>query len=537
MAFRFLTLTTFFALLFGGLGFNLYRLQVEKGAYYLERAQARSEAIAELALRRGQIFVTDRNNEDIPVALNRDYPVIYAVPKEIENASEVAHAIAALVGWEEGELEKVLSNRESLFRLLLDRASPEVIQAIETLRPKGIYVDAKQYRFYPFESLASHVLGFVGVNDVHEEPTGLYGIEKFDDEVLRAGGAIHLTIDRNIQAKVEETLERFMHDYEAVGGTVIVQEPATGKIIALVNKPDFNPNTYKDSNVKNFVNTAVQYVYEPGPVMKPITISAGLDIGAFTPETTFTDPGFITLNGKTIRNYDNKVYGSITPSNILEHSINVGAVLTEQRIGHTTFHEYLTKFGFGEVTGVDLPDEVPGSLKNLERAEARAVDFATAAFGQGTAATPLQVVTAFSAIANGGLLMRPYIHAEEKPYVVRRVVHEETTKEVTKMLESTVKLAKIAAISQYRIAGKTGTALIPDFAHGGYTEELIHNFVGFAPASNPRFTMLVKLDKPKVGELAGLTVVPAFRELAQFILTYYSIPPDDLEPNDVTAKP
>jgi len=360
-------------------------------------------------------------------------------------------------------------------------------------------------------------------------PAGLYGIEKLRNEELAAGDDVHLTIDRNLQAEAEQKLAELIPQYRATGGTIIVEEPKTGKILALASKPDFDPNVYADSPINSFLNPAVQYLYEPGSVMKPFTMAAAIGSGALTPTSTFTDVGHITLNGKTISNFNNNAYGTITMTNVIENSVNMGAVYAESKAGNQRFYEYLTRFGFGEPTGVDLPDELAGNLKNLERKDARQIDFATASFGQGVAVTPIQLINAFAAIANGGLLMRPYVDAHAAPYVVRRVMDEATARAVAGMMESSVVFNKLAAIPSFRVAGKTGTALIPNFATGGYTDELIHTYVGFAPVSDPRLVILAKMDRPQVGELAGLTVVPAFRDLMEFALNYYSIPPDNLK--------
>ncbi len=529
MAIRFLTLTAIFGFLFGLVGFNLYRLQVEQRLYYVERAQARNETLKALELRRGQIFFTDRSGTRIPVAVNRDYPVIYAVPKEVRDPATVGAQLSSMLGLAIGPLEVALGNRESLFKLLVDKAATAQIAAVEAERIPGIYIDQKQYRYYPFESLGSQILGFVGVNETHDQPTGLYGIEKRENASLAEGSSVALTIDRNLQSEAEQVLQALIADQQATGGTIIIEEPSTGRILAMASKPDFNPDDYQTAPVSHYVNPAVQLVYEPGSAFKPLTMAAGIDSGALTPETTFVDRGAVTLNGKTIRNWDLKAYGTVSMTTVIERSINTGAVFAEQQVGHTRFIEYLKRFGFGVPTGVDLPDEVVGSIHNLERRDVRAVDFATASFGQGTAVTPLQLAAAFSAIANGGVLMEPHVAAEAVPRIVRRVVSEETSRAVIGMMESAVEKAKVAAIPHYRVAGKTGTAFIPDFVNGGYTDELIHTYVGMAPASAPRFVLLIKLDKPKVDELAGATVVPAFRRLASFILNYYRIPPDKVD--------
>jgi cell division protein FtsI (penicillin-binding protein 3) len=532
MAFRFITLIVCFLIVYGVLGFGLYRLQIEKGFYYFERAQARMEASVQLNLRRGQLAFTDRYDKSIPVALNRDFPIIYAVPRDIKDPAKTASLLAPVVKMEEKDLLKAINNPKSLFKSLFDKATPEMIEAVSNLGLEGVYIDQKQYRFYPFDRLSSQVLGFVGVNEKTSEPAGLYGIEKLWNDKLSAGDDMKMTIDRNLQTESEQMLAELIDKYSAVAGTIIIQEPTTGKILTMASKPDFDPNAYKDYPIGNFINPAVQSMYEPGSVFKPFTMATGIETGVLTPDTTFVDTGSVTLNGKTIHNAGGKVYGKISMTNVIENSVNTGAVYAESLIGHENFKNYLKSFGFGQKTGIDLPDEISGSLKNLDKKDIRAIDYATAAFGQGTGVTPIQLVTAFSAIANGGVLMKPYIDAAKKPEVVRRVVSKETTAKVVKMMEAAVVKAGVASIAGFSVAGKTGTALIPDPKVGGYSDEMIHTYLGMVPASDPKFVILVKLDRPKVGDLAGLTVVPAFRELAQYVLNYYGIYPDQLNANN-----
>ena len=530
MGFRFILLVLLFTSLYGLLGLQLYRIQIVQSGVFKEKIEASEKFNTKLALRRGQIFFRDKNQKLIAVSQNRDKPIIFASPEEIKDPKTVSKLLASIVNREESVLTKILSKPKSFFEPLVEEPTKEQMNFVNKLKTEninGVHIRNKQYRYYPYEDLGSHLLGFVGVNETHSEPIGLYGIEKFYNEKLTPGDDIKLTIDHNLQAQSEQLLQRLIEEYAATGGTIIIQEPTTGKILTLANAPDFNPNEYSQSPVKNFLNPAVQYVYEPGSVFKPITMAVGIETGALTPETTFTDSGSVILNGKTIKNWDLKAYGKITMTNVIEHSVNTGVVYAQKLIGNAKFYEYLKKFGFAGKTGVDLPDETNGSLKNLENKDARAIDFATASFGQGTAVTPVQLINAFSAIANGGLLMKPFINSESEPYVIRRVVSRETAEKVTKMMESAVEKAQVAAIKSYHVAGKTGTAQIPNFQTGGYTEEFIHTYVGFAPASAPRFVILIKLDKPNV-TLAGVTVVPAFKELAQFVLNYYNIPPDNL---------
>lgn len=529
MKLRAILLIALFSLLYGALGANLYRLQIEKGAYYISRVKAMEERNAALRLRRGQIFFTDRSGSQIPMALNKDYPVIFVSPNEVSDPAALAAEAAGPLGLDRMTLEKIIKdNPKSSFRLLVDKATPEQISFVTDKRPRGIHIDTKQYRFYPYGALASQLVGFVGVNKDTTDPVGLYGIEKYYNDILEKGDDVHLTIDRNIQAHAEQILEAVIKERSATGGTVIVGDPRTGALLALANIPGFDPNDYGSYPIEHFANPAVSSIYEPGSVFKPFTMSAGIDRGDVTPETTYVDKGYVTLDGWTIRNAENKVWGKITMANVLEHSVNTGAIFVEQKIGRANFYRSLQEFGFGEKTGVDVPDETTGSIKKFASPQTKDIDFATASFGQGIAVTPMQLVAAYSAIANGGLLMQPFINANDKPYVVRRVMSGDTSAKVTKMLVSAVDKNFLAAVPQYSVAGKTGTAYIPDFKKGGYSTEMVHTFVGYAPASDPKFVILVKLDKPQVGELAGLTVVPAFRELAQFILNYYAIHPDRL---------
>ena len=526
---RFILLLGGFLILFGILEFKLYDLQISKGEYYSDKAEVLGGIKENLSLRRGQIFITDRSGNKIPAAINKDFPIIYAVPKEIDDPQEASEHLAEALGWEKEALEEVLDKPRSLFRLLVEKADEEVIKSVREIDLAGIYVDEKQYRFYPFESLAAHLLGFVGINKDNHIPIGLYGVEKEFNRELAEGEDITLTIDRNIQAQSEKILKELVENFNAAGGTIIVQDPVTGKILAMASAPTFDPSIYGDFPLEAFPNPALQSIYEAGSVFKPLTMAAGIDSGSITPDSKYYDTGSVTINGETIRNWDLKGHGWVTMTNVLEQSINTGAVFAAKETGRKKFLEYMKKLGFGKVSGLNLPEEVEGSLRNIERRDSQDIDLASASFGQGTAVTPVQLVGAYSTLANKGIRMRPYIEERRGKKKEGRILKESTAIQVTRMLESAVEKAYVAALPNFRIAGKTGTAQIADLVYGGYTDQFIHSYIGFGPASNPRFTALIKLDKPEA-ELAGRTVVPAFRELAQFILSYYNVPPDKPTP-------
>ncbi|MBI5147791.1 MAG: penicillin-binding protein 2 [Parcubacteria group bacterium] len=541
MGVRFIIAISFFGVLYAALILGLYNLQLEKGDYYSARAASQNQSADILESKRGKIYFTGRNGNLIPAAINKEFSSIFAVPDEIADKKGAAEILSPIAGIEADRLLKMFDKKGDLYELLVKKAAPEQITAVKKSGVGGIYIDGRMMRHYPMAGSASQLLGFVGASADDEKMAGRYGVELFYDERLSGkqgdtvgdkiknidyGEDVVLTVDRNLQNESEKILAGLTEKFEAEGGTVIIEDPKTGKILAMAGNPAFDLNNYDKSNVKLFLNPAAQKIYEPGSVFKVVTMASGLDAGKITPDTAYYDNGELTINGRTIKNWDLKAHGKLTMTGVIEGSVNTGAVFAERRLGHDLFYDYLKKFGFEEKTGVDLPGELNGSLKNLKES-ARDINFATASFGQGVSVTPLQLINAVAVIANGGVLMRPYVNASLEPMVIRRVVGEEAARQTAAMMESAVEKAKIAAIPNYRVAGKTGTAQIPDFTKGGYSDSFIHTFVGFAPVSSPRFIILIKLDKPRA-TLAGMTVVPAFKELAQFVLNYYGVPPDNL---------
>ncbi len=522
-----------FVILYSSLILNMYTLQIEKGIYYVARAASQNRLAGFLEAVRGNIYFSDRNNNRVSAAMNKEYPVIFAVPKEIDDPIGTAKTLASLLDLNEEKLVASLSKPSDPYEPVLKKATSRQVEAVKNANLTGIYIDTQSFRFYPFGNLASQVLGFLAPNENDSVPSGRYGIEAYFEKELSGGDSQHifLTIDPNIQTRAEDILVNLIKKFKAVGGTVIVQEPKTGKILALGNYPSFDPNNYSEYKLENFLNPAVQSVYEPGSVFKVITMAAGIDSGKITPDTTFVDTGSLSLDGWTIKNWDlekHGPHGKVTMIEVIEQSINTGAAYAVRKTGKDIFYKYLIDFGFDKPTGIELPGETSGNLATV-KSSFREINFATASFGQGVAVTPIGLISAISAIANKGVLMKPYIIANSEPKIVRRVISEEAAKQVTEMMISAVRKATIAQIPKYDIAGKTGTAQVPNLKAGGYLEEYIHTFAGFVPAFDPRFTILLKLDKPAGAPLAGTTVVPAFRELAEFILNYYNVPPDHLE--------
>src|SRR3989344_673403 len=345
--------------------------------------------------------------------------------------------------------------------------------------------NGKVVRAYPQGASAAHVLGYVGYKGL--DRVGQYGVEGYYDSELKQGDTVVLTIDATVQSYAEHTLNAVLKRWSATLGTIVIEDPRSGAIIAMASSPSFDPNSYQQYALDRYLNPAVQQVFEPGSSFKPFTMSAALDTGAVTPNTTYTDPGIVTIGTYTIMNYDKKSHGVQTMTEVLEHSLNTGVMFAEQRTGDDAFLNYVVGFGFGQKTGIDLGGEVTGSLFNLYQSSA--VNFATATFGQGISVTPLQLVNGIAAIANDGKLMRPYI--------VKEIIHAAGSKRVTQspiignpIKDTTARILKTmltdvvdkgfdrARIKGYDVAGKTGTAQIPD-EQGGDLEnnEFIHNFV------------------------------------------------------------
>lgn len=434
------------------------------------------------------------------------------------------------------------------------------------LKITGFSFETRKFRYYPEGNIASHVLGFVSY--AGEDGEGRYGLEEFFNEELfgqygslkgeRGGGNsmivndreyvkpvpgsdLVLTIDRSVEFFACDKLKQAVDKFKAVGGSVIIVEPKTGAIIAMCSVPDFDPNDYRNvADIKVFNNPATSFQYEPGSVFKSVTMSIAIDQGKVSPATTYNDAGYVMINGwpKPIKNADFASYGGhgvVDMNTVLEKSLNTGAIFAMKQVGSKVFADYVKNYGFGERTGIELGAEASGNMNSLLKKKVIEIDAATASFGQGISVTPLQMVMAYQALANKGVLMKPYIvktiihpdgrKEEIPPQQVKRVVSEQAAETVIAMLVNVVEKGHSVkeAISGYYIGGKTGTAQIAS-AGGYYTDRYNHTFIGVAPADNPRFVMLTHLDSPKGFQYADSTAAPLWRDIADFLLKYYQVP-------------
>ena len=523
-----------FFLIFLGIVFRLYQLQIKEGNFWKLKASLQVKAVEELKpIWRGDIFIHQKENL-IPVAISKEFFACFIIPKEIKEKEKTAKTLKEIFPEiEYKEILKKVKKENDPYELIKRKLSQEEVEKIKNLNLKGVYLEKKIERYYPFSNLLSHTLGFVSL-DENGRWKGRYGIEAYYDKELSEGKDLILTIEKDIQEKSYEILKNLIESQEAEGGQIIVMDPKTGKVLSMVSLPDFDPNYYFKFPIKNFLNPCHQGIYEPGSVMKVITIASALESKKVSLEDKYYDKGEVKIKDKVIKNWDKKGYGEIDIKEILEHSINTGAVWVARTLGKDLFLKYLKKFNFDKKTGIDLPGEIKGSLKQLKKGGE--VALATASFGQGISVTPIQLISALSGIANKGKMMKPYLvekiifpdgkTKENSPKVIANPISEETANTLTELLVNAVEKNILGIVKGYQLAGKTGTAQIP--FKGKYLDEYIHSYVGFGPAKNPKFIILIKLDKPKKATLSGFTVVPAFKKLAQFLLNYYNIPPNNV---------
>ena len=544
---------------------RLFFLQVSRADEYRQAAE-HQQAVSFVQLpKRGNIFLEDKTHSLFPAAIAQQKYLVEGNPQQrIENAPELYETLSAIVPLERDEFFNRLAPPSASYAIFARDIPRDAALRITDLEIPGIWVGREEQRIYPENAVGSHLLGFVGYMD--RERIGRYGVEQYYNELLsgtpgsydgdqsqegfllsfgsslfskkKDGADIVLTIDPHIQSMAHTAAVELMETWHAASVGILVLDPFTGAVRAMESLPSFDPNEYGSvADFDLFLNPFTQKLFEMGSIVKPLTMAAGLDARAISEQTTYFDAGFIRIGDTTIRNHDEKARGNQRMYDILDQSLNTGAVFIMRQLGKRAFHDYLDRFGLGTVTGVDLPNEIPGNLKNLEIGGA--VEYATASFGQGIAVTPLSLAAALSAVANGGNLMQPYvvqrvmegdeIVQETQPILRRRVVRRETSEIVSRMLAQVVDktlAGGIVSLPRYHIAAKTGTAQIPNQNAPGYSDYSLHAFFGYAPAFDPRFLILLYMEKPQGVKYASQTLAEPFRKLTEFIINYYEIPPD-----------
>lgn len=521
-------------------------------------AEQQSVTSLTIPAKRGAIFATDNT----PLTINQRAFLVYLEPLKIKNINEVVSTLSKELDIPTASISSKLKETNLVWVPIAHKVEEAKVESIKSQKLTGVGFMDEPKRFYPEASMAAHLLGFVG-KDSKGDDQGYFGIEGYYDEQLRGrngvlrqetdargnpilsgkiedisavnGRDLTLTLDKSIQYVVEKKLKEGVEKYSAKGGTVTILDPKTGAVLAMAAYPSYDEGKFYNYKGDLYKNPVVASSYEPGSTFKVLIMAAALNEGKVKPDTKYNEEGPIKIDKYTIETWNKKYHGEISLSQILEYSSNVGMVFVAKALGRDLVLDYIERLGFGNPTDVDLQEETSPELRPKDKWSE--IDYATASFGQGIALTPLQMVRAVAAIANGGKLMRPYIVKSIKqndgkviyirPKVERNIFKKETTSIVSEMMVSAVDNGETKYIKPpgYKIAGKTGTAQIAIAGHYD-TEKTIASFVGFAPLDDPKFVMLVTIQEPTTSPWGSETAAPVFFGIAKELFSYFGISPN-----------
>ncbi|MBD3300384.1 MAG: hypothetical protein GF347_03455 [Candidatus Moranbacteria bacterium] len=560
-----------FILGFGAIVTKLFDLQIVQHAQMKEKANQQYRFFERLKPARGQIYIKDGENSLIPVATNEEKNTVIIVPKYITDTEGTIQTLATALEMDTGEIRAKVMKEDDPYEIIKKKIDKRASEIIAEKKMDGVQLIPEIWRNYPEKNLASQIIGFV--SNRGEIKLGQYGIEEYFNDVLEGesgfvksekdtsgrwisiskrimekpknGADIILTLDQTVQYYSQKLLAESVTKYGAESGNIVVVDPQTGKIIAMANYPTYDNNEYnKIEDTKLFKNSCIQDQFEPGSVFKPFTASIAMDLGKVDPTSVYHDKGYYKVDKYEIKNSDLKAYGDVTLTQFLELSLNTGAIWSMEQAGQDNFYRYLKDFGFGRKTGIELSGELGGSIRNLDYN--RKVNFATASFGQGISVTPLQLTIAFASLINGGKLYEPQIVERlvfsdgteqiQDPKLVRQIIKPEISKNMQAMLISVVKngWGKNSQVPGYLIGGKTGTAQIADPNGDGYSDQTIHSFIGFAPADEPEFVTLVRLNKVSNTEFAADSAAVVNGKLTKYLLDHYQIfPTEEIKEEEV----
>lgn len=540
---------------------KLFKVSVIDNSNYKVMAESQRIVKKQIYAKRGEILVNDlSDNKYYKLATSEEKYSISVVPKNLSDKRQTANELASILELDENETFNTINNDKLYVPPLKRRVDLNIAEKIANLDITGVLILPEEVRVYPEDNLASHILGFV-----NNDNDGKYGVEGYYNDELKGHGGIVigekdalgdlisldaanqavqdgtdlvLTIEHNVQFMAEQKLRQSIEKYQADSGSIIIMDPKTGAILAMAGDKSFNPNKFnevkqEDQNV--FLNPTISNVWEPGSIVKPLVMAMALNDGKIEPDTEGVFSNMTVVQGYEIHTAQDKAFGRETMTQCLENSDNVCMVWIADKLGNEAMYNYFDSFGFNKKTGIELTGETTGSMLKLK--DWRDINRATQSFGQGISSTPLQLLSAIAAIANNGKLTKPYIvdkmikyNGEEikiTPKEVKEVISTEAAAKLKGMMVSVVERGhgKRAGVEGYSVAGKTGTAQVPNPQGGYYEDQHVGSFAGFFPAENPQFAMLVKLDNPKNVEWAESSAAPTFGEMAKYLLTYYEIPP------------
>ncbi len=546
---------------------RLYFVQIVYGDSYRNEAMGQYVEEAFDTQPRGNIFFSTKDGTLVAAAVMESGWRIAITPKDLENAETVYAALSASTAIDRERFMTSAAKSADPYEEVAFRVSDESAKEIREKKLKGVLLVKDQWRAYPGDELAAQAIGFVGYKG--DTKTGVYGLERhWNDTLVQSASGLYVnpfaeiftnvaalvasdpsahegdiitTIEPLVESQLEKTLDDVMAQYSPrqVGG--IIMDPKTGEILAIAARPAFNPNTYNTvENSAVFSNPLVEGRYELGSIMKPLTMAIGIDTGAVSPSTTYNDTGCIERSTYKICNFDHKARGVVAMQEVLSQSLNLGATFVVEKTGQEAFTKFMRDLGFGQKSGIDLPNEVSGDISPLKDGKAPLINFAAASYGQGISVSPIAMTRALSVLANGGKLPNPHVvsgirYATGITRSVQasssaQILKPETVSAVTAMLVNVFDKELLKGElkqERYSIAAKTGTAQIPIPGQGGYyADRYLHSFFGYFPAHEPQFIVFLFTIEPHGQEYASATLARPFLDIAQYLINYYDVPPD-----------
>lgn len=541
---------------------RLFSLQIINKNVYADKADRQYVTPSGNVFNRGDIFFSKKDGVLVSAASVTTGFKIAINPKKIEDEEALYEKLSPYLKMSKETFIYRASRKDDSYEEVATGLTKEQVTEIEALKITGLSIFKQNWRNYPSGNLASHAIGFLAYKG--DDLIGQYGLERYYNEILSkpkdeayvnffaevfsniketfsdtVKGDIVTTIEPVVAHTLQKELEGVMQNWKADEAGGIIINPMNGEIYALAGLPDFDLNNFKEvKSTSVYRNPLVENVFEFGSVIKPLVIASGLDAGVITPKTEYYDAGSVVVDKKVINNFDKKGRGKVTIQEVLNQSLNTGMVFVEQKLGHEKFRNYMKSFGIGEKTGIDLPNETSGLIRNLD--VNRNLEYANASFGQGIAITPIEAVRAFSILANGGNMITPHLAKEikfengltkklEYPFTKTNLLSQESTSTITEMLIKVYESYDSGRhkMPNYTVATKTGTAQVAKETGGGYYDDRnMHSFFGYFPARDPKFLIFLYVKNPKGIKYASQTLIPPFDNLTKFLINYYNLPPD-----------
>ncbi len=562
---RFLVLIVVIILIGCAIVIQLFRLQIVSAKKYNSKALGQYVDSSGFVFERGTIYFTQKDGTLISGATVKTGYKVVVNPSIFRDGEKLYPLVQDYTKLSLEEFMVKVTKITDTHEEVANKLDEKIATEIKNMKFQGVTVSPESWRSYPGKNLASQVLGFVGFSN-DNTLKGQYGLERHYNSVLSPDthskfinffaevfsnidtaekhtntqiGDVVTTIEPTVQSYLESELHVLRDTWNSESVGAVIMDPQTGEIIALANMPDFDPNSFGlEKSPHVFTNPIIESVFEIGSVMKILTVAAGLDANVITPETTYNDTGIVKIDTESIYNAGRKKYGVVSIQEVLNKSLNTGAMFVMQKLGKEKFRNYFYGFGLKEKTHVDLPNEVSNLISNLE--SPRVVEYATASFGQGIALSPISAIRAFAVVANGGYLVTPHIvkkiqyaDGTEKEIQYERgpqVLTKETTNTMSRVLTHVVDTALLngtVKLKNHTAAAKTGTAQIADEQKGGYLEnEYLHTMVSYFPAYDARFVLFIYNMKPEADDFSAKTLAPVSMEIGQFLMTYYNVPGD-----------